>query len=471
MKIRYFLFALLVASVACKKSGDTLYNGAIEGPTNSTSYEAISSSLTLVNDTWILGSDAIFPMKLTQSFQRDIQVTMSIDPSRAKQYDSANATGILLPTIPVGALDLANNGLLTIKAGQTQSQDSVCLIVKNASLLVKGVTYLVPIVVAHTDINLSADVTNNTIYLKIAVGSSLNSIATIQGGNVVIDTLVRTSLGATPKGQDVFYIHGFNQTAAPFDQKMEIAVNNDSVAKYNATNGTDYLVLPSDYYQLTKGIVTIPKGAVASVDSFIVKLTDLSLFDATKKYLLPIELKTVTGNGINSPIDTTKKMIYVVVTTIVSNVNPSNPAVTGTQTDRTNWVMKESGHYSSYVINNAKDGNYATSWFANYTAATPAWFTIDLGAVKSIKGFMFSPNYVYTSTSYVPTGITIQISTDGTNWTETGKYSGTNTVGSVASPEMKYISFYEAVASRYFRFTITAPASGYAGMSEIFSYE
>lgn len=472
MKIRYLLFALIAITVSCKKNDDVKYDGQIEGPNGSATFTPISSALTLVNDTWVVGSNSAFPVKLTKSFQKDLQVTMAIDPTLAIQYDSAKGTGISLPTIPVGALDLANNGALTIKAGQEQSQDSVKVIVKNASLLVKGARYLVPITIAKTDGNLTADRVNSATYLILHVGSSLNSIATVDGMNVINDTLVRTSSSAAPKGLNVFYLKGFNQAIAPIDQKIEIAVNNDWVTKYNTANGTSFLPMPANTIQLVKSSVTIPQGARASLDSFAVRLPDLTLFDANQKYLLPIELKGVSGGGFNYPVDTSKKIVYVILTTLISNINPSNPIVTGTQTDRTNWVVQASGKYAANTdISFIKDNNYNTTWFMNGTTATPAWFTIDMGSVKNIKGFMFAPNYMFVNSIYVPTSITVQTSSNGTTWTDIGQYVGSNAPGTLTNPEKKYISFYDVVSSRYFRFNITAPFPNYTGMSEIFSYE
>ncbi|MFT3904654.1 MAG: DUF1735 domain-containing protein [Niabella sp.] len=464
-----FLLTLLLFLFACKKN-DNVFDGLIYGPSDNTAYEPISSNLTLINDVWLIGDNSAFPVKLSKSFQKDVKVTAVIDPSLVRLYDSAKATSMAYPAIPNGALGLANEGVLTIKAGQTQSQDSARIVVKNESLLVKGVTYLVPIVITAADVDVPIDQSKNITFLKLTTGATLSSISTTQFTDTIVDSLIRTSLSSVPSGENTFYLRGFNQIDAPFDQRMEIDINNTLVDQYNVKNGTSYSVMPNNSYTIIKNTVIIPKGAAISTDSFSVKLTDLNLFEPLKQYLLPVELKDVTGSGFNCPIDTAKKVVYIIVTTLVSNVDPANPVVVGTATDRTSWIVKESAHYSNNEISRIKDGDYATSWFTSFSTVTPAWFTIDMGTEKTIKGFEFSSQFAFSG--YVPLDISVQVSADGSNWNDIGKYYGNATAGTVANPVKKYISFYESVNSRYFKFVITrSSSSGYTGISEIYSYE
>lgn len=464
------LLLMMLFNISCKKNDSINYDGLVYGPASNANYDAITSSFTLVNDVWIVGDNSAFPVKLTKSFNKDVKITAAIEPSLAKLYDSAKAAGMMYPPIPDGALGLVNNGVITVKAGQTQSMDSIRIVEKNTSLLVKGVTYLVPIVISTTDPELPIDHSKNITFLKLTTGASLNSITSMEGSSEFANSLRRTSFTAQPSGINTIYLRGLNQTAAPFDQRMEIAVNNSLIDEYNSKNGTEYIAAPENSYSITNNSVTITKGSTISTDSFSVLLPDLTLFDALKQYVIPVELKSVTGGGLTYPINSDKKVVYLVITTTVSNVDPANPVVSGAEIDRTPWVLNQSGQYSSYAIPRIKDNSYTTSWFTSFSASNPAWFTIDMGSVKTIKGFMWTSQFHFSG--YVPLDITVQISDDGTNWTEIGKYFGNSTAGSSANPTRKYISFYEAVSSRYFRFTITrSSTSGYTGMSEIFAYE
>ena len=91
--------------------------------------------------------------------------------------------------------------------------------------------------------------------------------------------------------------------------------------------------------------------------------------------------------------------------------------------------------------------------------------------MRTIKGFVFSPSYEFAAPMFVPTGITLQTSLDGINWVNIGQYLGNDTLGSPSNPEKKNISFYTPVTSRYFKFILTRPVYGYAGISELNSYE
>lgn len=464
------LLFLALCLFGCKKKDHLGFDGLVFGPSVNAQFDALESHFIRINDAWVLGEQATFPVKLTKPFNRDVKIKLVIEPSLAKLYDSVKDAGRIYPPIPKGALQLLNGGIITVKAGQTQSLDSVRILEKNTSLLVMGVTYLVPIVIVSTDSEVPIDYTKNITFLKLTTGASLNAIGTLEGAGLFTNSLRRISMSSQPSGINTIYLRGFNQIPAPFDQQLEAVANPAGVNQYNSKNGTAYSTVPDHSFTLVQNKATIYKGATYTTDSFSVQLPDLSLFDAQKQYVLPIELKSVTGGGFTYPMDSLRKMVYILISTTVSNVNPDNPVVSGVAIDRSSWTVSESAHFSSHSAALIKDGSYTTSWFAPFSASDPAWISIDMGSVKNIKGFMFTPQFVYQG--YVPTGITVQISSDGKSWMEVGKYAGNATIGTTANPMQKYISFFEALSSRYFRFLITKSSTpSYSGISEISAYE
>lgn len=75
-------------------------------------------------------------------------------------------------------------------------------------------------------------------------------------------------------------------------------VNNALVDTYNQQNGTAYSALPANTVQFVKQAVTVPAGAMESVDSIEITIPAENYIPLTERlYLLPIAITSVEGSG------------------------------------------------------------------------------------------------------------------------------------------------------------------------------
>lgn len=124
------------------------------------------------------------------------------------------------------------------------------------------------------------------------------------------------------------------RTAAPVDvdTKLEIVYDIQAVENFNKRNGTSYLPLPKDSYELEDTEVTIKRGKVS--DSMInVKLAPFSdeMIESGSKYALPLAVKVVSGDV--PLLDNAKSIVYILDQVIITSVPIMN--------SRNNFVVKQ----------------------------------------------------------------------------------------------------------------------------------
>ncbi|MFA6832638.1 MAG: DUF1735 and LamG domain-containing protein [Bacteroidaceae bacterium] len=111
------------------------------------------------------------------------------------------------------------------------------------------------------------------------------------------------------------------RTAAPVDAdtKLEIVYDVQAVENFNKRNGTNYLPLPEDSYELGETEVTILKGKV-SASMVNVKLAPFSdeMMESGSKYALPLSVKVVTGDI--PLLDNAKSVVYILDQVIITSV-------------------------------------------------------------------------------------------------------------------------------------------------------
>ncbi|WP_300603749.1 DUF1735 domain-containing protein [Niabella sp.] len=421
------------------------------------------ASMSVFRNTVLSETSVAFPAALTRPVDKDVQVTASIDTGLVKVYDSIFQPATPSPSLPYALFKL-NAGMVTIKAGETVSADSFYLKQGDFSKVLGGTnTYIVPVVLQTTDKNIPVSATRQVMYTKIQVSATAAGIAGLNNA-AVTDNIIEKA-GNVFKGADMVYLKGVLNRSAPEDVSIKVMDNAAYINDFNKKNGTAYEAFPEGAYQLVKNSVTVPAGKTTSKDSIAVKLTNLSVFQKDKEYLLPLEIVN-DNNAASLPIDVSRKIAYIHISIFENNVDASNSDPSGTVMNRSGWSVTASGSFSGNGISRILDGNNSTAWDSD--GKLPAWIQLNMGTSQTVKGFRIVPSYEYTGDNFI--NMEVYSGNDGAIWKLEGKYVGTVTgsSSSATNPDIKVVRFITPVTARYFKFNITKTTDGrYAGMGEL----
>ncbi|MBN9384727.1 MAG: DUF1735 domain-containing protein [Chitinophagaceae bacterium] len=455
---------VFMAVSGCRKNTFDTKDLLVYAPPGTSAYNVIAGgNIALIRSTILAGTGTAFPVLLTRPFNQDVEVTAKIDTGLVRVYDSLyNVTS---PSLPAGAFQLANNGRATVKAGQSQSGDSLRVQLTDASNIMTGTNiYIIPVVLASASNGVPVSGTRQVMYVKVNIASIATGLVSLDGTGSV--SILLNNVGGVNTGTDMIYLRTVLNQSITKAVTANAAVNTALVDTYNSKNGTHYQAFPDGSYQLVKAGATIPANAVVSADSIQIQLPDLSKFITGTDYLLPVTLKD-GGSPDSPPVDGSKNVVYVVLSIFVNNVDPANPVASGTVISRTAWSVAASSDDNG-AAGQALDGDNSTSWFSGF--GLPQWLRLDMGASYTVKGFSIVPNYMYGSNYCGILNMDVLSSNDGTVWKLEGKYVGTATAGSssAGNPDIKHVKFVTPVTARYFKFNVTQSTDGwYAGMAEL----
>lgn len=468
------IYLLVVASSlllfsACKKT-DSFNTSELHvyAASGTLAYNVIQGNFNMVGTQIFAGPGTGFPILLSRTVDRDIQVQVSIDTSLVRVYDSIYKLSTPSAKIPDGAFNLQQNGLLTIPAGKTASSVIAQVELKNAALVKEGTTYIIPVVINNANNGVPVSASRNIIFLKTQLKLITAGISTWSNSNTM--AVVLNKANNTITGPNALYLKGLLNDQLSGNSQVTIEAAPSLLAAYNQQTGKNYIQMPDASYQLQKAEVTIPERALNSSDSIVISLPNLQLFQTGNDYLLPIQIKTAKNQSADITADNTKKVVYIQVSVFENNIDASNSGLTGTAVSRTGWSVTASGSYSGNAVTRLLDGNNATAWDSD--GRMPAWVQLDMGATKTIKGFPIVPSYEYRTDDFI--NMEVYSSNNGTTWKLEGKYIGTTTSASsnAANPDIKTVRFITPVTARYFKFNVTKTTDGsYAGMAELNAVE
>lgn len=158
-----------------------------------------------------------------------------------------------------------------------------------------------------------------------------------------------------------------NLPASPVN--ITIGVDEPLIAAYNAANGTNFIVLPSNAYTLKSTALIIPKGQQYVTTTLEIYQDKL---DPSKSYLLPVSIKDASGKAFTSNQNT----LYF---NVIGNV------IAGTYNwDFTRWN------------NPAGTGSPAGS---SFTGATVSFIADNSTQVEVTSGYYIQPRYVISFTN------------------------------------------------------------------------
>lgn len=461
------IYLLIAASCllllnACKKD-DSLNSSELHvyAAPGTLAYNVIVGNFNMVGTKVFAGPGTSFSVLLSRAVDRDIQVHVSIDTSLIHIYDSINKLTTPSAKIPDGTFNLQQNGLITIPAGQTVSAVAVQVELKNATQLTEGINYIIPVVINNANNGVPVSAARNIIFLKTQLKVIKAGISTFTNTNTI--SLVLNKANNIVTGPAALYLKGALNDQLAGSTEITIEDAPSLLAAYNQQTGKNFITMPASSYQLQKSSVTLPERATNSTDSIVISLPNLQLFQTGNNYLLPIQIKTAKNQSADVPADDTKKVVYIQVTVVDNNIDAANSGLSGAAIPRTAWVATASSSFSNtYNASRAIDGNTATAWIAS---GLQQWLQINIGAIKTVKGFNINTATLGTSRFGDIQEMEVLSSNDGITWRLEGFFK------SVASAT-KVVRFITPVAAQYFRFNITKTADNvYSGMGELNAVE
>ncbi|HFK5529542.1 TPA: DUF1735 domain-containing protein [Elizabethkingia anophelis] len=465
IKILYF-FSFLLWSIllfSCREdnvASPTLGNEDLQiylQASNNKNRNVINNPIPILQEKFVTDKNDLFFAVATREVSRDthIIVTTETDSTVIGRYKKEY--GKSLPILPQGSYSLPES--ITIPAGKSISGNMLAITWKDPSAIKdKTATYLLAISIKSMD-NKDATLTSNrnTIFVEVRFNEVSYSLK-IKTGKTS-DDLTFNKAGSTVviKGANPLLLASVNSPINT-DLSTKINIDNSLISTYNATNGTQFQILPENTYKLSTTSLSIPKNSITSNELEIQFTSAMSQLDISKQYLLPVKSTSETN------VPTTNDVVYLKISIVENNIN-SNTPLTGTIIDRNSWSVKANSEYNSeYTAPMMLDGDYNTGWLADFSGN--ATITLDMSQSYTLKGFSITPTYINGNYALFPSKLVIYTSNDGINWTKQGVYENDeqNPEGNPQNPYLGWISFIEPVIARYIRFD---EMEGYPGIGEL----
>ena len=469
-KISGLLVFCLALLFACKKdNGNIVYS---QRPASKDLFLSISGTGNLNHTQHIMmlstaSSSAAVGLNLTIPASADITAIVSVDTAKVKTYNAANNKQFYL--LPVTSYDLQGPaGGLTIKAGSLFSVDSLRISFKNLKGL-RGTNYLLPVSITKVSSSASPVLSDSvkTVYLNVTLTDVTQPTVTLitTAGNTTSLTLQVGAKGAAPVTPLTIQISPVSSN----NISVTTVVDTSLVSKY----GGGFTPFPNGSYSLSASSVAI--GAGQTTATINVNIPDVSKFDNTKAYLLPVTISKVTGDDF---VLTGSKTVYLMLNFNNLN-NANNTGTTGTILSRQGWKVSATSSFDGtsyggvpYPTSNAIDGNITSDWVSDYEQSGSSSFIIDMGASHHIKTISYNKAYSNVLGSFgidtYPSSIIIYTSDDGTNWLSQGTYQPIADQSDPAfDPGINYINFYNVISARYVKLQIPY----YTGFSEVNIYQ
>lgn len=229
---------------------------------------------------------------------------------------------------------------------------------------------------------------------------------------------------------------------------------------------------PSDGYELENIYVN---GTALSGTSFIVN-EDKAVSAVFNQLITHTISTSITGGTLRSPTTSSATVSGGANYEITFNGNPdytfSSMTVNGVEvtpiiksapapTLPTYTVSTNYNTYSTYALSNAYDGNNSTYFWSSEAQTTGKYILITFSDFVNLSSFS---TYSSNSTNYPHPCNVLQVSTDGTNWTNIGTFSDTQT--------STFLNITNANNIKYVRIYATSSISNQLVLNEItMSYE
>ncbi|MBQ7441978.1 MAG: DUF1735 domain-containing protein, partial [Prevotella sp.] len=381
------------------------------------------------------------PVYVQQPVSNATRVTVALDNSLVDAYNEEKGTNY--PLLPDAAIELLKT-TVTLDANEYSSTDSIeAQLTENLLATLTEPEYMTAFRI--TDVNGSgkASEERGIIYVKVQTGTDYIHVT---DNDEVIGSIAHTPVGSL--GNVSIDLPAYVNQAAKVGATATITVDNSLVAEYNAEHGTNYPAAPNGVLNIENASVTIAQGETSSATNFKAAIPSDKMAQLTgPQYLIPLHISAKRTDG--STVDNAG-VIYMIFTTSETLVNSNATEPLGT--------MIATSVMSTWTATNASTGaNMDMSLMTNDTSNNRYWNTgtyiIDMKEVHNVSSVGILSYYgMY---GYYPDHLGVEISEDGSNWTEVGYVSGGDyyETGSFVpyGRGYGYMVFYGGVPARYLR--------------------
>lgn len=226
---------------------------------------------------------------------------------------------------------------------------------------------------------------------------------------------------------------------------VRFGVDTSKMEIYRAKYG-NATVLPSTAFYFYKPDCRIPAGSTVS-DSVKLNLVKQTSLNPYTTYVLPVTIRSVNGQeeGIAPG-----QVLYLVIKTGKSSFNLT-------------VVSFSSQTLPGNGVSNVVDGLPDSYWSSSLGLNMPQYFTVDFGTATPFSAISYQYPIRNVLIGAYPTQIKIELSTDGTTWTDKGTFNQAN-------PPAQAVQIIPVsnTTARYMRFTVLAAQPVFGSRQGVF---
>jgi len=237
------------------------------------------------------------------------------------------------------------------------------------------------------------------------------------------------------------------------DIQIGFSVNQALADSFNIANNTQYKALPANSYSFTQASAVIQKGTLGTEPLEIkINTSGQNAIDVLTDYLLPVsitEAKLPAGTiKVNEDLRTT----YYVVKAQPNladypDYNRSLWSVAGFSSEEPAEAQWGNGGQALHTF----DDNTGTFWHSQWQNGLPGpphYIAINMGETKTLHGLWFIARQ--NEQEGKPKDVQVQVSMDGTNWTDAGNFTLENN----KTKQKQFLSGFKT--AKYFKVIFTS---------------
>lgn len=231
----------------------------------------------------------VLTFTLAKAAATDVQVEVRFNEARVEEYNTAHETEY--EAFPVEALTIADEGLMTIKAGETVA--SIEVTVNPSEELIVGTTYMIPLQAEVKTEGIIVEDDAQYVDLFVSKAAKEDPISGSLSMTDAPEIKFPAENAEAVKKELTFTL----EKAAAEDVQVEVRFQADRVGDYNTEHETEYLAFPVESLTIAgEGIMTIGAGKTsATLEVTVNPGADLV---AGKIYMIPLQAVSKSGDVI-----------------------------------------------------------------------------------------------------------------------------------------------------------------------------
>ncbi len=231
----------------------------------------------------------VLTFTLAKAAATDVQVEVRFNEARVEEYNTAHETEY--EAFPVEALTIADEGLMTIKAGETAA--SIEVTVNPSEELIVGTTYMIPLQAEVKTEGIIVEDDAQYVDLFVSKAAKEDPISGSLSMTDAPEIKFPAENAEAVKKELTFTL----EKAAAEDVQVEVRFHADRVGDYNTEHKTEYLAFPVESLTIAgEGIMTIGDGKTsATLEVTVSPGADLV---AGKTYMIPLQAVSKSGDVI-----------------------------------------------------------------------------------------------------------------------------------------------------------------------------